>query len=54
MALGKQNHIMIPPKQATNKVPKCEPTFEVNPAQNRSAAPLYLDKSIESMRRPSV
>ena len=54
MALGKQNHITIPPKQATNKVPKCEPTSKVNPTQNGSVAPLDLNKGLESMHRPRV
>ena len=46
MALGKQSHIMIPPKQATNKAPKCEPTSKANRTQNGSAAPLDLEKGI--------
>jgi len=45
---------MILPTQATNKVPKCEPTSKANPTQNRSATPLDLNKGIESMHRPSA
>ena len=53
MAWKIQNQATIPPKQATSKVSKMT-TSKANPTQYRSVAPLYLDKDIADMCKPSV